>query len=137
MIRGSCLCGAVAFEIEGPLGEAHNCHCSRCRKSHGAAFSTYAQVPRTAFRFTRGEKSVRRYRSSPPCERTFCGECGSNLQFVFDGIPDSFWVALGALDDDAGARPVAHMFVGSKAAWHDIIDELPRFDEYPPGMEEG
>jgi hypothetical protein len=132
MIRGSCLCGAVAYEIAGPLGHVHHCHCAICRKSHAAAFSTYAEVPRTAFRFTTGEAQVRRYRSSPPCERTFCGTCGSNLQFFFEGMPASLWISLGTMDDDPGARPAGHMFVRSKAPWAEIGDDLPRWDEYPP-----
>jgi hypothetical protein len=132
MIRGSCLCGAVGYEISSPLLEMHHCHCGNCRKSHGAAFATYAQVPRSEFRFTRGGDRVRTFRSSPPCERTFCSDCGSNLQFLLEAVPDSLWIAVASLDDVPAERPEAHIFVGSKAPWHDIADGLPRFDEYPP-----
>jgi hypothetical protein len=132
MIRGSCLCGAVKYEVSGPFAEVHHCHCSRCRKAHGAAFSTYAQAERSALRFTAGENRIRRYRSSSPVERAFCGECGSNLLFLFDGFPDAVWIAAGTFDDDPGQRPDAHIFVGSKASWHDITDGLPQHDEYPP-----
>jgi hypothetical protein len=132
MTKGSCLCAAVRYEIAGPLGEIHHCHCSRCRKAHGAAFSTFAQVATDAFRFVAGEDRLRRFRSSPPVERTFCGQCGSSLLFTFDGFPDAVWVAVGTLDDDPGTRPAAHIFVGSKADWFAITDELPQFAEYPP-----
>jgi hypothetical protein len=132
MITGSCLCGAVRYEITGPLEEMHHCHCSRCRKSHGAAFGTFAQVPAGAFRLVTGEGAVRRYRSSPPVERSFCATCGSNLTFRFDGPPEMLWVAAGTLDDDPVLRPGAHVFVASCAPWYAITDQLPRFDDYPP-----
>jgi hypothetical protein len=132
MIRGSCLCGAVRYEMSGAIEEIHHCHCSRCRKAHGAAFSTYAQVARDGFRFVQGEEKVRHFRSSPPVQRSFCSECGSNLIFGFDGLPDAVWVAAGTFDDDPGQRPQAHIFVASKACWFDITDDLARFDEYPP-----
>lgn len=132
MIHGSCLCGAVGYEIAAPLEEMHHCHCASCRKGHGAAFATYAQAPRGAFRFTRGREKVKTYRSSPPCERTFCGECGSNLQFLLDAVPDSLWIAVGTFDDTPDRRPEAHIFVAAKAPWHEITDSLPRFDAFPP-----
>jgi len=134
MIKGSCLCGAVAYELEEPLGEVHHCHCGICRKSHAAAFSTYGRIPRAAFRLVRGENRLRRFRSSPPCERTFCGECGSHLQFFFDGMPDTMWVPVATMDDAPPIDPSGHMFVGSKAPWHEINDGLPQWVEYPPTM---
>lgn len=132
MMRGSCLCGAASYEITGPLVEMHHCHCGRCRKSHGSAFATYARVARDDFRFVRGADRVKAFRSSPACERTFCGDCGSNLQFLLEDVPDSLWIAVASLDDLPAERPMAHIFVASKAPWHDITDDLPRFDELPP-----
>jgi hypothetical protein len=82
--------------------------------------------------FTRGADAIRRYRSSPPVERTFCGTCGSNLTFGFEPLPDAIWVAIGTLDDDPVLRPQGHIFAASIAAWHAITDDLPTFDEYPP-----
>ena len=132
MVRGSCLCGAVRFDVTAPFEEMHHCHCSRCRKAHGAAFSTFGRVPATALRLTSGADAIRRYRSSPPVERTFCGTCGSNLTFGFDPLPDAIWVAVGTLDDDPVLRPQGHIFAASVAPWHAITDDLPTFDEYPP-----
>ena len=132
MVRGSCLCGIVRYEIAGALEEIHNCHCSRCRKAHGAAFSTFGRVAAAEFAITSGADAVRRYRSSPPVERSFCEVCGSNLTFRFEPLPDAIWVAIGTLDDDPGARPSAHIFAASKAPWHAIKDDLPAYDEYPP-----
>ena len=132
MPKGSCLCGAVRYEVAGALEEIHHCHCSRCRKAHGAAFSTFGKAAAADLRVTSGADAIRRYRSSPPIERAFCGTCGSNLTFRFDGLPDAVWIAIGTLDDDPGVRPSAHIFAASIAPWHAITDDLPTFDEYPP-----
>jgi hypothetical protein len=130
MIRGSCLCGSVRYAIDGDLGEAGHCHCSMCRKAHGAAFGTYARVQWRDFRMLAGNDQLRRYQSSPGITRTFCGNCGSTLQYVTDSTPDSFALALGTLDDDPGVRPVEHIFVASKAPWFEITDRLP---QHPDG----
>jgi hypothetical protein len=132
MLLGSCLCGAVRYTIDGAFEDIHHCHCSRCRKAHGAAFSTFGRLAASALTFTSGSDAIRRYRSSRPVERTFCGTCGSNLTFAFEPLPDAIWVAIGTLDDDPGARPSAHIFAGSIAPWHAITDDLPAFEEYPP-----
>jgi hypothetical protein len=132
MVRGSCLCGAVRYEVDGPVHDVHHCHCSICRKSHGAAFSTFARVTASRFAFVAGHDRVRGYRSSSPIERTFCDTCGARLTIRFDGMPDAVWVSLATLDDDPGVRPGVHMFVGSKAAWVEITDGLPQFPEYGP-----
>jgi hypothetical protein len=130
--RGSCLCGAIRYEIDGPFGEMHHCHCSMCRKGHGAAFSTFARVSRASLRFLSGAEQLRRFRSSPPVQRSFCGGCGSSLLFEVDALPEVVWVAAGTLDDDPVMRPQAHIFVDSKAPWDCIVDGLPQFPGYPP-----
>ena len=135
MVRGSCLCGDVRYEVTGEAEEMHNCHCSRCRKAHGAAFSTFMQIAKTDLRLVSGEQGLRHFQSSPPVRRSFCGRCGSSLFFEFSALPDAIWVAVGTLDEDPRMRPGAHIFVKSKAPWHNITDDLPRFDEYPPQAE--
>ena len=79
MLRGSCLCGGVRYEITGPLSSALNCHCSMCRKAHGAAFRSRARVRATDFRWVQGEELVTYYESSPGNHRGFCRACGSPL----------------------------------------------------------
>jgi hypothetical protein len=130
-VVGSCLCGAVRYEIAGPLQEIHHCHCSRCRKAHGAAFSTFAGVRRGDLRFLRGEESVRYFQSSEQVERGFCAACGSNLIFRSAALPDTLWVAAGSFDEAPEIEPSFHMFVKSKAPWHDITDSLAQHDDYP------
>jgi hypothetical protein len=127
MIRGSCLCGAVRYEIDGALGPAGHCHCSMCRKAHGAAFGTYSRVKVRDFRVLGdGARHVRAYESSAGVRRTFCDSCGSTLQYITAAQPESFALALGTLDDDPGVRPRDHIFVGSKAPWYEITDDLPQ-----------
>jgi hypothetical protein len=133
MVHASCLCGEVAWEAEAPLDLITHCHCSMCRKSHGAAFGTYGAARADGFRWERGREKVRQYESSPHFFRPFCPRCGS----VVVGAPHDgrVFMPLGCLDDDPGGRPQAHIFVASKAVWHEIADELRRFDAYPPGIE--
>jgi len=126
MIRGSCLCGRVRYQIIGALGATGHCHCSMCRKAHGAAFGTYSRVRRRDFRFVAGEDDVQVYASSPGISRSFCRHCGATLQYITDANPDSFALALGTLDDDPGVRPESHIFVRSKAPWFEITDSLPQ-----------
>ena len=126
MIRGSCLCKAVQFEIHGKIARASHCHCSMCRKAHGAAFGTYAAAKAEDFRVVTGEDLITRYRSSPGIVRTFCARCGSTLQWLRESKPEMVDVALGVLDDDPGVRPAYHIYVDSKAPWYEITDALPR-----------
>ncbi len=130
MIHGSCLCGSVRYEIRGPLGRITHCHCSMCRKAHGAAFGSYARVKQADFVWISGEADIASYRSSPEVQRTFCKRCGSSLQFIRESRPDGFALAVGTLDDDPGIRPSLHIFVGSKAPWFEIKDELPQHATY-------
>jgi hypothetical protein len=131
-IGGSCLCGAVAYRVRPRFQELHYCHCANCRKGHGAAHAAYAAIAHGDFELTRGADRVRRYRSSPPCERGFCGTCGSNLTYTHEAVPGLMWIALGTLDGDPGQRPQAHIFVRSRAPWHDITDQLPQHEDHLP-----
>lgn len=134
-ITGGCLCGAIRYAITGSLGQADNCHCSMCRKAHGAAFSSYALVAPQAWRWTAGAELCARYRSSPGYERVFCPRCGSPLAVLHEG--EIMGVTLGTVDGDPGVRPAFHMFVASKAPWFEITDELPCYPAYPPGFGPG
>ncbi len=134
MVKGSCLCGGVQYEIDGEISLMANCHCSMCRKHHGAPFVTFVGVNTADFRWAKGEDLLVRYQSSPGHTRAFCRVCGSSLPDLDPGAA-SFFLPAGTLDDDPGPRPAAHIFVASKAPWVEISDELPQFDEYPPGFE--
>ena len=129
MIEGRCLCGTVRFAVDAVRDLSH-CHCSMCRKHHGAAFATMARVREEAFRWTAGEDAVRRYESSPGFHRSFCTACGSSLP---GRSPAGGWfVPAGLFADDPGKRPNAHIFAASAPAWDRISDDLIRFDGWPP-----
>ena len=134
MFRGSCLCGAIAYEAPEPALFFNHCHCSMCRKAHGAAFGTFLHTRAGGFRWLRGEDLVRQFHSSPGNSRNFCATCGSNVPVVHPAL-DHVVIPAGTLDDDPGVRPSVNIFVASKAPWHEITDELPRCDGYPPQVE--
>ena len=131
MVAGSCLCGGVRFEVaQVPLIVL--CHCSVCRKANGAAFESGAAVPVADFKLTTGGDLIQRYESSPGVQRSFCRVCGSRVPSKSrDGR--LYFVPAGLLDDDPGVKPALHMFVGSKAPWWDITDDLPQFEKWVPG----
>lgn len=131
MIRGSCLCRSIRYEVRGPLGPASHCHCSMCRKAHGAAFGTYARVQKADFVLVSGAEDIASYQSSPEVTRTFCRRCGSTLQFIRATRPNTFALALGTLDDDPGVRPSMHIHIESKVPWLDIDDGLPHHIGHP------
>ena len=131
MLRGSCLCGGVRYEITGRLSGALNCHCSTCRKAHGAAFRSRASVRAADFRWVQGEELVTYCESSKGNHRGFCRVCGTPLLSRFDHEPAFYGLPLGPLDDDPGVKPKLHVFVAYKAPWFDITDDLPQFPEFP------
>lgn len=132
VVRGSCLCGGVRFEVEPPFLRASHCHCSRCRKHSGAFGGTQGRVPRERFRLLAGEELIRVYKPEGGMVKAFCSTCGSSL---FGGTwPDGPEVSirLGSLDDDPDIRPQYHQFVDSRAPWFELPDDgLPRYSESP------
>jgi len=131
MTQGSCLCGTVRYEIDGPFQSLLHCHCSMCRKHHGTAFATWALAPLAGFRLTAGADAIERYASSPGLHRSFCRHCGS----VVPESNEKFGLVIapaGNLEGDLGLEPQFHMFTGSKAAWYTIEDDLPRYEAWPP-----
>ena len=129
-VRGGCLCGAVRYEVAGDLVDADHCHCSMCRRQHGAAFATYAQFNPGDFRWLAGEDLVKVYQTPSGAGWAFCSVCGSTLAGTEDGEVTS--ITLGTVEGDPGLRPSAHIFVGSGAVWHEIGDDLPQHDGRAP-----
>ena len=133
MTRSRCLCGAVTWDAEGPFQFMSHCHCSRCRKARGAAHASNLVTSVDGVRFTRGVEGVASYKV-PEAQfftQTFCCTCGGPVP-RFDRERNFAIVPMGTLDDDPGMRPQAHIFVGSKAPWYEIQDELPQYEEYAP-----
>jgi len=133
MLKGSCLCGAIRYESDGPPGPLLNCHCETCRKAHGAAFATTTRVPRAGFRWTDGEELLSSYESSPGKRRHFCSRCGSQLVAAWDA-EDEIIIRVGSLDTDPGSKPVVHIWTDLKAPWYDLDARLPSI---PRGRDRG
>lgn len=129
-LKGSCLCGAVRYEVDAPLTEIAMCHCGMCRKASGAAFAANAPVPEDRFRLIAGTDAIREYQSSPGKVRAFCSRCGSPIFSRNEKHPGLVRIRLGTLDTPAGRNPDYHFFVDSKADWYEISDALPRYDGF-------
>ncbi len=129
MHTGSCLCGAVTFEVTGDLPGPDGCHCSQCRKWSGHFFAS-CDVPRSALT-VRGEDSITWFRSSEKVRRGFCSTCGSSL--FWDPLQkDWIGVAMGAFNENSATRLRIHIHVASKGDYYDIADGVPAFDTVPP-----
>lgn len=132
MFEGRCECGLVQYKVDGEIRDLSHCHCSQCRRLHGAAYVTFAGIHRNTFRYTAGAANVKIYSSSNTMDRAFCGECGSNILADYKPEADFLYVCMGNVDGNPPRPSGYHQFVGSKAAWHDITDDLERHDRWPP-----
>lgn len=132
MLHASCLCGAIEFEVEPIAGKIYNCHCTQCRKSHGAAFATQALARGETLRFLKGEKLITEYTGHGGI-RAFCSRCGSRLMNYASDKRLYLSVALSNVDSDHAGKPVAHAFVDSKAPWHVPSSDIPSYPELPDG----
>ncbi len=128
VLRGSCECGAVRYRVEDAFRYAMNCHCSRCRAATGTAFKAFAGIETDKLELTEGADGLLVHGDSD-LNDTRCASCGSLLYSV---VRDGAYVhvALGSLLDAPAIRPTHHIFVGSKAPWFEITDDLPQFDEH-------
>jgi hypothetical protein len=117
--QGSCLCGAVTYQVATPLKAATHCHCKKCQKVHGAAFATYASAPRSDVTIQAVRDTLKSYESSPGITRQFCSECGSSL-FWHDAkglYPDWISIALGTLDTPFAPQDLKQSCIESRVAW--------------------
>jgi hypothetical protein len=131
-VAGSCLCGAVRYEFDGEPLLMVNCHCSRCRRGRSAAHASNVFTTPDQFRWTHGERHVKSY-DLPEAERfgvNFCTICGSDVARLSPKV-GRVNIPGGSLDTDPGIQPAYHIFVGSKAPWDDITDNLPQHHELP------
>jgi hypothetical protein len=125
VLQGRCGCGAVHYEVADEFRYAANCHCSRCRAATGSAFKPFAGIERDKLTVTLGQLTVF---GEDDLNDTRCGECGSLLYSV---VREGGWVhvAMGSLVDEPTIRPSEHIYVGSKAPWFEITDDLPQSEE--------
>jgi len=126
-LTGKCACGAVRYRVADTFRYAANCHCSRCRAATGSAFKPYAGIEREKLEITEGAGALFVVGEENEND-TRCARCGSLL---FSVVRDGAYVhvAMGSLVDEPSIRPAGHIFVGSKAPWFEITDDLPQFEE--------
>jgi hypothetical protein len=130
ILAGECFCRAVGYAVADEFGYALNCHCSNCRRTTGAAFKPFAGIASNKFNVARGEDDLLIYGDEAGHD-AHCRKCGSLLYSVVrEGA--FVHVAMGTLVDDPSIRPTAHIFVGSKASWFAITDDLPQYREHVP-----
>ena len=125
MLTGGCLCGAIRYQIDGRISFIWFCHCSKCRRVSGSAFQSAAVCKSKRFRWVCGEESIREYRTESGYPARFCPTCGSTVPQAPAGT-EYTWIPVGTLDGDPGSRPAHHIWVGSKAPWYEITDDLPQ-----------
>jgi hypothetical protein len=125
---GGCWCGKVRYRVADAFLYASNCHCSRCRAATGSAFKPFAGIEREKLEITEGLDELLVV-GEEELNDTRCRACGSLL---FSVVRDGAYVhvAMGTLVDAPGIRPTKHIFVGSKAPWFEITDDLPQFEEH-------
>jgi len=128
MLNGRCECRAVRYRVPDEFLYAANCHCSNCRAGTGSAFKAFAGIEREKLEILEGGQTLLVW-GDDESNHTRCGICGSLLYSV---VRDGAYVhvAMGSLVDEPTIRPTEHIFVGSKAPWFEITDELPQSEEY-------
>lgn len=128
-VGGGCLCGAIRFRVTLPTLFCAHCHCSMCRRNHGAAYVTWVGVPRAQLALEQGEDALVPYRSSEAGTRKFCGRCGTSLFCESTHHPERIDVPLAQLDGPIDREPQLHAYFDCRAPWTAIGDDLPRLDE--------
>jgi hypothetical protein len=127
-LAGRCECGAVQYAVADEFLYSMNCHCSRCRAATGSAFKAMAGIERDKLELTKGADGLLVH-GDDDLNDTRCASCGSLLYSVVRN-GEYVHVALGSLVDSPSMRPTHHIFVGSKAPWYEITDNLPQHEEY-------
>ncbi len=128
MFKGSCLCGAVNLTVRSFSKKAAHCHCSMCRKFHGAAFATLVGV--RDLRWLSGVESIKEFTAENGTIRSFCSKCGSSIGFRVKGADISeIELAIAIFDEPIPVVPDAHIYTNYKANWSILNDNLDKFLE--------
>jgi len=129
MFNGRCECGQVQYEISGEIQSFSHCHCSKCRRISGSEFASWAGVTRSEFAYTSGEELLRKFSFSERATSYFCSNCGSGILIDDGQEEDEIYIRMGTINDPVVCPPGFHEYVGSKASWYEIADDLPQFHE--------
>lgn len=130
MANGSCMCGNISYETAEIGPSVTKCHCKLCQKSSGSAYGDYTISPIDSFKWTQGEQLLARYESSPGVFRSFCPTCGTHMPSAHPPMGIVF-IHPGTLDSDEQLVESTHMFLRSKATWHEQRKGLKEYAEYP------
>ncbi|MEM5529349.1 GFA family protein [Gammaproteobacteria bacterium AS21] len=123
LYQASCLCGEVSLQVSGFSEQAGHCHCSMCRKFHGAAFATLVEV--TDIQWLTGRALLQDYTANNGTIRTFCRQCGSSIGFRVKGLGlEQIELAISLFDEEIPINPDVHIYTQYKANWYDIDDSL-------------
>jgi hypothetical protein len=131
-LSGSCHCGAVRFEVEGPFAKLTFCHCTTCKKISGGGGTANGRARSEAIRVLAGADTLTTYQPGEGSAKTFCSRCGSNL--FGGGWPESeeCSVRLSAIDSPIEQQPESHNYVRSLASWETLPDDgLERYEARP------
>jgi hypothetical protein len=123
-LEGGCFCGAVRFEASGTPEHITHCHCIHCRRTTGAPFVTWAEMPKSGFRWTKGDPA--RMTSRPGVTRRFCAQCGTHMTYETIESPGGVDVTAGCLDDPEAIKPDDHVWADRMLSWIHMDDNLPR-----------
>ena len=131
MLKGSCLCRGIQYEIDATIEKVLQCHCKNCRKANGSAFATNTFIPSAAFTYLKGQELTKEFESSPGVFRVFCSQCASPLYSRRPSEPEAFRLRIGTLDTPIDVKSAMHIFVDSKAEWEDITGDIPQYGTWP------
>lgn len=131
-LTGGCLCGSVRYELNSEPFDCGWCHCRTCQLYGGSPAMPFASVPTADHRWTSGQERVQWIQSSSFGQRAFCNECGTPLLVRVDHQPESVDFPIVTLDEPTALEPQFHIFWGSRVAWFDPGDRLPKHDKFRP-----
>lgn len=134
MVKGSCLCGSIEYEVELIQGKVFNCHCRFCRKAHGADYVTVALAKASTLKITDNGGTLKEHRNAIGGLRAFCLECGTRLMNYAPDKESYFSVTLSTIDTPVDVKPVAHVNTESKASWCTPYAGIPSFEGIPDGV---
>jgi hypothetical protein len=126
--NGSCLCGAIEFQAGLPSKWCAHCHCSMCRKAHGAGYVTWVGFETDQVSFVQGENELKWYESSPGAQRGFCPHCGSTLFFRSERWAGELHITLGNINDPIDRQPQANVFFDKHVNWVAVDTSLKQVD---------
>ena len=134
MVSGSCLCGKIQYEVELIPEKTFNCHCSYCRKAHGAAFATMSFAKGETLKITKGKSLLSEHWNGSRAYRAFCSNCGTRLMNYTEDKSIYLSIALSTVDTSIDFKPVAHVNLESKACWFEPDEDIPGFESLPDNI---